>query len=148
VGLVAFIILSFFTRPMATYIIDAPELYYYFNISLISMWLGAVNNVGFGYLRAKQKSVLFILLSLFRLVAVIAFNVYFIVFLKLGVLGVLLSTLIVAVITTCILNLPILFIAGVRFSRSILKELVRFGMPMVPAQIGGFIVHLSDQVFS
>ena len=59
----AFLLLSFFTKPMAGYIIDAPGLYYYFNISLVSMWLNSVNDVGFGYLRAKQKSVLFVLLS-------------------------------------------------------------------------------------
>lgn len=143
----AFLLLSFFTKPMAGYIIDAPGLYYYFNISLVSMWLNSVNDVGFGYLRAKQKSVLFVLLSFFRLVVAISFNIYFIVFLKLGVLGVLLSTLIVAFITTCLLNIPILFIVGVRFSSSKLIELIRFGIPVVPAQLGAFIVHLSDRFF-
>lgn len=143
----AFLVLSFFTKPMAGYIIDSPELYYYFNISLVSMWLNSVNDVGFGYLRARQKSVLFVLLSLFRMLVTISLNIYFIVFLKLGVLGVLLSTLIVAVMTTCLLNIPILFIVGVRFSRAKLKELVRFGLPSVPAQMGAFIVHLSDRFF-
>lgn len=144
---VAFLVLSLFSRPMAEYIIDTPELYYYFNISLVSMGLSAVNNVGFGYLRAKQKSLLFIILSIARLLVTIGFNIYFIVFLKLGVLGVLLSTLVVAVMTTCVLNIPVLFIVGARFSKDKLKELVRFGMPLVPAQIGGFIVHLSDRFF-
>lgn len=147
VALCAFMLLSFFTKPMAAFIIDASDLYYYFNISLMSMCLNAVNNVGFGYLRAKQKSLLFIMLSLFRLLAMISFNIYFIVFLNLGVLGVLLSTLIVAVITTCTMNIPILFIVGVKFSKTIFKQLVWFGMPLVPAQIGGFIVHLSDRFF-
>jgi len=144
---IAFFFLSFFTKPMATYIIDAPELYYYFNIALVSMWLGAVNNVGFGYLRAKKKSLQFVLLSFFRLLLAVSFNIYFIVFLKLGVLGVLLSTLLVAVVTTCVLNVPILFGVGLRFSNATFKDLVKFGLPMVPAQIGAFAVHLSDRYF-
>jgi O-antigen/teichoic acid export membrane protein len=147
IAFLAFLFLSFFTRPMASYIIDSPELYYYFNISLISMWLNAVNGIGFAYLRAKKKSVQFVVLSLLRLVIVISLNIYFIVFLKLGVLGILLSTLIVAIITTFVLNIPILFKVGIRFSNSIFRELIIFGLPLVPAQIGGFFVHLSDRFF-
>lgn len=144
---IAFLVLSFFTKPMAVYIIDSPKLYYYFNISLVSMWLNSVNEVGFGYLRARRKSILFVLLSFFRLFLTILLNIYLIVFLKLGVLGVLLSTLIVAVMTTCLLNIPILFKVGVRFSSAKLRELVRFGFPSVPAQMGAFVVHLSDRFF-
>lgn len=144
---IAFLVLSFFTKPMAAYIIDSPKLYYYFNISLVSMWLNSVNEVGFGYLRARRKSILFVLLSFFRLFLTILLNIYLIVFLKLGVLGVLLSTLIVAVMTTCLLNIPILFKVGVRFSSAKLRELVRFGFPSVPAQMGAFVVHLSDRFF-
>ncbi len=146
-GLIALAMLSFFTRPMADYIIDAPDLYYYFNIALVSMWFHSINGIGFDYLRARRQSVLFVALSLFRLILVISLNIYFVIFLRLGVLGILWSTLIVAVITTLILTVPILYKVGVKFNKNKIKEMVRFGLPLIPSQLGAFIVHLSDRFF-
>ena len=146
-GLLALALLSLLTRPMARYIIDAPELYYYFNISLVSMWFYSINDIGFNYLRARQQSILFVALSVLRLIMVIALNVYFIVFLGIGVLGILWSTLVVAVITTCILIIPIMYKVGVVFDKKKIKNMLRFGLPLIPSQLGAFIVHLSDRFF-
>lgn len=146
-GFVALSLLSLLAKPMATYIIDAPELYYYFNIAFASMWLHSINGIGFDYLRARQQSIIYATLSIFRLVLVVALNLYFVVFLRLGVLGILWSTLIVAAITTCILIGPIMYKVGVNFNKDRIKEMVRFGLPLIPSQMGAFIVHLSDRFF-
>ncbi len=146
-GMVALSVLSLFTKQMSTYIIDAPGLYYYFNIALVSMWFHSINEIGFNYLRARLQSVLFVVLSLLRMLLVVSLNIYFVVFLRLGVLGILWSTLIVAVVTTFVLILPIIHKVGVTFNRYKIKEMVRFGLPLVPSQLGAFVVHLSDRFF-
>jgi O-antigen/teichoic acid export membrane protein len=52
-----------------------------------------------------------------------------------------------AVITVGILVIPITFIVGLRFSVPKFKEMVRFGLPLIPSEMGSFIVNLSDRFF-
>lgn len=141
------LLLSLFTKPIAHYIIESTQLYYYFNISLISMLFQSINGVGFNYLRAVQKSFIFIVLSVTRLLILVSLNIYFIVFLKLGVLGVLLSNMIVAFITTCVLIVPILFSVGLNFSKTKLKQMLLFGFPLVPGVFVQFIAMASNRFF-
>lgn len=146
-GLLTVAILSFFTRTMAKYILDSPALYHFFIISFASMWFQSLNNLGFDYLKAQQKSLIFILFSLGKLIMAIAINIYLVVYLEMGVLGVLISTLFTAIITTIFLLVPIFLKTGIRFSWSKTKEMFKFGLPLVASQFGAFIVHLSDRFF-
>lgn len=146
-GLVVISLLWFFTRTMATYILDDPGLSHFFSISLATMWFQAMNDIGNSYLRANQKSLKFVLFSAVKLVLAISLNIYFIVFLGYGVLGVLLSSLISAVFLSLILTGPVLKKVGLHFSMSKLKEMLKFGLPMIPSQLGAFVVHLSDRFF-
>ncbi|HQG31221.1 MAG TPA: oligosaccharide flippase family protein [Deltaproteobacteria bacterium] len=146
-GLVVVLVLSLFSRTMAGYIIDSPDLYYYFDLALASMWLNAVNGIGLNYLRAKQRSGVFLCLSIIRLIIVISLNLFFVVYLRFGILGILLGTLMTAVITIGILVIPIMFVVGMRFSMHKFKEMLRFGLPLIPSEIGSFIVNLSDRFF-
>lgn len=146
-GLVIFLFLSLFSPTMANYIIDSPHLYYYFIIALASMWLNAVNGIGLNYLRARQRSGVFLSLSITRLIIVISLNLFFVIYLRLGVLGILLGTLMTAIITIGILMVPILFIVGLHFSMPKFKEMLRFGLPLIPSDMGSFIVNLSDRFF-
>ena len=147
IGFIAIGALSFGSKIMAKYIINDEQLYYYFLIALASMWFKSLNSIGYNYLRAHRRSGLFILLSLGRMVTVMSLNIYFIVFCNLGVLGILLSTLITASSTTLILVVPINVKIGIKFSWAKIKEMAKFGLPLIPTQFGAFIVHLSDRFF-
>ena len=147
IGLVALSILSCATKAMAKYILDSSDLYYFFLISLCSMWFQALNNIGYLYLRANQQSLKFITLSFGKLMLTIGLNVYFLCFLKTGVVGVLISTLITSILMSIVLILPLLYRVGVKFSHRKIKEIVKYGMPLIPAQLAGFVVNLSGRFF-
>lgn len=146
-GLFALTGLSFLTKIMAKHILDSSSLYYFFMVSFASMWFQSLNNIGYNYLRANQQSLRFVTLQLGKMVVVIGLNIYLVCFAKLGVLGILISTLIGSVLMCLILVMPICFQTHLRFSYKKVKAMLKFGLPMVPSQLGAFVVHLSDRFF-
>ena len=146
-GIIVLFVLYLFARKISAVVLDSPELYYYFIVSFTSMCINSLNNVGLDYLRATYQSIKFVILSVGRLIVNIFLNIYFICFLKIGVLGILLSTLITSILAFCILVVPLSIKIKLRFSTEKLRKMIKFGLPLVPSQLGGFIVHLSDRFF-
>lgn len=147
ISLAAVLLLYFATRTMAQYILDSRDLYYYFIISFTSLWFQSMNNISNDYLRANQMSTKFISLSFLKLIIVISLNIYLICFLRIGVLGILISTLAGSVVLFLVLTVPLLFQIGFRFSYDKIREMIRFGLPLIPSQLGAFVVNLSDRFF-
>jgi O-antigen/teichoic acid export membrane protein len=146
-GLFAILLLSLATKTMARYILDSPTLYYFFLLSFASMWFQSLNNIGYNYLRANQQSLKFVTLQLGKMLVVIGLNIYLVCFVKLGVLGILISTLISSIAMCFILILPLCLKTHLRFSYTKVKAMLKFGLPVIPAQLGAFVVHISDRFF-
>lgn len=147
IGGALFTMVSLSSGYLADWILDSSDLALYFNIAAGSLWLQAINGVGLDYLRANKKSLTFIIVSAISLLSHIVLNVAFIVYLKKGVLGIFLSTLISSILMFGYLMLPIIIKSKLRFSLSRLKEMLKFGLPMIPSSLGAFIVHSSDRFF-
>jgi O-antigen/teichoic acid export membrane protein len=103
--------------------------------------------MGYDYLRMKERSVKYIVYSASRLALSLSLNIYLVVVVKLGVLGVLLSTLFSSITITCVLVVPMLVQIKVRFSLSKCKEMLKYGAPLIPTNVAAFIVHASDRFF-
>ncbi len=146
-GLFFVAVLSLGSPVLARYILDSPDLFVYFLIALASLWFQTINTIGLNYLRVTLRSVQFVVLSLFRLLLAIGLNIYFIIFLHMGVLGILISTLITSIAMALVLNVPQLVKSGLKYSPGIVREMLKFGLPMIPSQIGTLIVNLSDRFF-
>lgn len=147
IGLIALGFLYFHTGFFASLILDSADLSYFFTIAFASMWFQSLNNIGYNYLRANKKSLQFISLSFIKMALVIGLNIYLICFLKMGVLGILLSTLTGGIVMFLVLIVPMSVKIKLRFSKSKIKEMAVFGLPMIPSQLGAFVVHLSDRFF-
>jgi len=146
-GLVAVLLLSMTTKTLAFYILDSANLYHYFLISFASLWFSSLNEVGNNYFRATQQSLKYILLSFSKLILALSLNIYFICYLKYGVLGILYSTLLSSMVMSCVILFPIVKTTGLKFSKEKIKQMLKFGLPMIPSQLGAFVVHLSDRFF-
>lgn len=147
VGIVAVGLLAFTTKTMANVILNDPSLYHFFLIAFASLWFQSLNNMSYSYLKANKQSVKFIILSFIKMVMAIALNIYFVCVLRIGVVGILISTLITVIVMSLVLTLPLLLQVGFHFSRTKITEMLRFGLPLIPSQFGAFIVHLSDRFF-
>ncbi len=146
-GLVAVALLVLTTRKLAEMVLDEPSLYYFFIIAFASLWFQSLNSLSYNYLKANKQSIKFICLSFLKMILAITLNIYFVCVLQIGVVGILLSSLITVFVMSLIVTVPLFFRVGIRFSKSKLFEMLQFGLPLIPSQLGAFVVHLSDRFF-
>ncbi|HOX25961.1 MAG TPA: polysaccharide biosynthesis C-terminal domain-containing protein [Candidatus Krumholzibacteria bacterium] len=146
-GILALVGLIPLSAPLAGLVLDDIGLAHFFMLSFAALWFQTVNKVSFAWLRAQQKSVQFVAISLLRFVINVGLNIWFIVGLDLGVLGIILATLVTAVVVFLFMTVPLCARLGLRFDRGMLREMWTFGWPMIFSQAGGFVVHLSDRLF-
>lgn len=99
------------------------------------------------YVRLKDRAVLAVAYSIASLCLTLALNVYFIAFRNLGVLGFVLSKLIVMGCGSILLTGSTLRETGLHFHRPSASALIRFGAPLIPANAAFFALHFGDRFF-
>ena len=99
------------------------------------------------FIRAIQNSKLFVVINAVKLILQVALNVYFLVVLEMGILGVLISTVIAEFVVGFYLFAYIFKKVGFQFSIEKCKKMTRFGYPFMFVSLSGFILTYSDRYF-
>ena len=146
-NLVALSVLIPFRGTFSLLILGDAQFGPYYTVIFMTLCLSLINEVGLTYLRARQQSFTYCCVSLGNLILGLSLNIYFIAFLEWGIWGVLYSGLISGTIMS--IGLSIRTFSQVRFSFSVskLKEMLKYGLPLVPATVGTFIMTVSDRFF-
>jgi O-antigen/teichoic acid export membrane protein len=126
---------------------DTPVYSSVFHIIFASLCFDTIAELGISYIRAKQQSVVATAFSLARLVVSLTLNVYFIVVHRLGVLGILYSTLVSSAVLAVVLTVLTLREVGFGFSREKLAAMVHYSLPLIPMSLGMFTLNFSDRFF-
>ncbi len=147
VSLIVLIPVLCFSSSLAELLLDSSDQRNLFMVSIGTIWFASLSQIGFYYLRILKQSSRFMIYSVAKLVLALSLNIYFIVVLDTGVIGVLYSTLISAAGITLFLTFPIFKQTGLRFSKKKFKELLKFGLPIIPASIGNLVILVSDKFF-
>ena len=145
IGLAGLFLASLASGFLAENILDSARFSHYFIVSFVTLWFNTVVLMAFYYLQILKKSVQYVILSAIKLLIALSFNIYFIVFLKMGVLGILYGNLIASVSLTIILVIPVLIKVGIRFSGRKLIEMLKYGLPLIPGSLANFVVLVSDR---
>lgn len=103
--------------------------------------------VPFAYLRVLEKSPVVASVNLAKLVFQLGMNILFLVMLRFGVEGILMSTAIANLIVGGGLTLWTIRRAGVAFSAPALRALVRYAAPMIATQFATFLATFGDRYF-
>lgn len=119
----------------------------YFRIFFLIYLLQSFEYVPLMLMRAQQRSRLFVAINVTKLVAMLSLNIYFVVHLRMGVMGVLTSNLITAALLATGLTAYLVRQAGIRFSLPTFRAMARFGNPMVLWSLGTFVLVFSDRFF-
>ena len=128
-------------------IFQAGQPLHYLTIVFVTIFFQAGIAIPLAVLRAKEQSQKYVLLSLSNLILTITFSVLFVVFLRLGVLGVLLGSLIGSGLVY-LASLPfVVRYAKLGISLPWLKGMLSFGLPMVPAGLSMWVLNYSDRFF-
>ena len=99
----------------------------------------------FLFLRAEEKSVTFILLKFLNVITSVSLNVYFIVFLKKGVTGILLANVWTSGVTFLMVMFILIRQVSLQFSWADFKELLKFGLPYLPSASSVVLLDLIDR---
>ena len=135
------------TGFLATIILDSNIYSYYFKISFINLALGGLIDIGLMYLRITKKPIIYISITISRLIMLLSLNILFIVFLKKGVLGIFYSTLITRIIFATVMTVAILFKTKLRFSFALSIDMLKFSLPLIPAALANTLINQSDKYF-
>jgi O-antigen/teichoic acid export membrane protein len=106
------------------------------SIIAILLVLQALEDYGLIYLRVQQRAVLFLFLSVFKLIVSVSLNVYFIIFLEMTVAGIVYSACISTGLMAIFSTFYTFYYSGFSFSRHLLKKLVVFSYPLWIAAVG------------
>jgi len=117
-----------------------------YHILFVSFLVNLVGLVPATYLLATKRSTFSSCCSIGRLFLSVGVNVWLIVFLRWGVEGFLYSGLVAGTLFAAATSTYMLWQTGLRFSRPLLKELLRFATPLVPGVLCATVMHEGDRL--
>jgi len=116
-------------------------------ISAVNFFLGTLHNVPFTYLQAQQRAALYTTTLVIKLVLQILFNLLLLIWLDMGVRGMLISSVIVNTIIAVGTTTLMLRRTGLHPKWSIVRDLRRYGVPYQLTSVGSFILTFGDRFF-
>lgn len=116
-------------------------------IAAANFALGVLVSMPQAVAQTKQKAHFFVGISLLKLVLQLSFNIFFIVHLQVGPVGLLWSTFLTYVILGGFLAAWLLRQTGVHFDMRVVRELRRFGVPYQVTWAGSFLLTFGDRFF-
>jgi O-antigen/teichoic acid export membrane protein len=113
----------------------------------LTFFFSSLSEVPMAYIRAKEKVVLFVCVGLARTLLGMLAIVFFLIVLRWGVEGVVYGGLLTNGIAGLALSGAVLALVQKKVSGPKLKEMLVFGLPLVPWSINMFILTFSDRFF-
>jgi O-antigen/teichoic acid export membrane protein len=119
----------------------------YLLLSFTSFVLGYICSLPRTYLRALDAPGTLVTMDTIGLFVILSLNILFIAVLHTGLVGIILSTLIVNVIQSVGLSVWTVWKAGLGFKNAYLRDMVSFGSPLILANLAVFALNFSDRFF-
>jgi O-antigen/teichoic acid export membrane protein len=114
---------------------------------LASTYFESLFQIAALYLQSEVKSTLYVAVFSGRAAFAVAVNYLFIAGLKQGLYGIFWATLIQTSVSSILLLVYVFRHTGFRFHRGLMKDMLRFGLPLVPGAFAGFILNNGDRYF-
>lgn len=124
---------------------DSDKYAGYFAVAFVTLAIGLIIDIGQTYLRVRERSILFVGISTANLLLSVSLNIYFVVFLQYGVLGILYASLIAKIVIGVPLTVAILLKVKLRFEAKLAANMYRYSMPLIPSELAGVAIGYSDR---
>ena len=134
-------------RPLTHLLFGASVPTTYVLISFAALVFNYMATLPRTYLRALEASGTYVTFETIGIFALLFLNVFFIAVLKIGMVGVLWSSLIVASIQCAGFSIWTVRKTGIRFDAPHLKRMLAFGAPLIVSNLGLFVLNFSDRFF-
>lgn len=145
VTLTVLAILLLSSRQISILVFKSPDYYRMLYVVFITLVMHLSNEIPSGLLRIEQRSVLYVTVNLIKLVLALTLNIVLLAKFHMGIMGILISGLVVAMLNCTFLLIYTLRKIKLTYSFKILKELLRYGIPIMWSWFGMFILHFGDR---
>lgn len=124
-----------------------PQGAYFLKLVTIFTIIDVLTHIPLNNIRIRQKAKTYVMVSLFQLVVTVLFTIYFLVFAKLGVAGVLYAKIIGGGLTLTMLYYVTWSEFQIGFSRFQLKLMLGFSVFLIPSNLSALILNMSNRYF-
>ena len=142
----SFLLLDHFTQELSYLVFKSTEYRGLFRYVFVIVCMQLLNEIAFAYLRVKERSGTYVMLSAVQLVSQVLLNLYTVLILQWGVKGILLGNMLSIGITWLILMTTVLRYSGFSFDSGKLKLLLHYCLPFILSAFAGIIISNSDRV--
>ena len=142
-----FLILILSSEMLSQIIFQSKNYSHFLNIVFLKAFFLSFTIIPLARFRIENKSKIFGLFVCIRFFMQLVMNIFFVVILKKGVWGILISECIVTGIFMFVCIVSIIPKLKIRISFTELKDMLEFGLPLVPAGVAMFVLTMSDRFF-
>jgi O-antigen/teichoic acid export membrane protein len=144
-GVILSLILFIFSKPLAGLILFSENLAPFIQLAGVILLLDSLGNLPFLILRSEEKPVTYTVFRMIRFSLELLLNILFVVILKKGVMGILYAN-ICAAFANLIIMLPFtLKYLRIVFNKSLLTDMLKFGLPFLPNGIAFMTIEMIDR---
>ncbi|HEX2963137.1 MAG TPA: flippase [Ignavibacteriales bacterium] len=133
-------------RPQVNAAMDIPQdrwdISYYFTFIL---FFDALAVIPFAHLRLLRKARKFALIKTINIIVNVALNIILIRGFKMGMMAVFISNLVASVLTLILLVPEIMRNLEIKINKELLKKMLRFGLPYLPASLASMVIQVIDR---
>lgn len=134
-----------YSSQLAYLFSESAKFEVYLKLCFVIILLRILNTFFFTVLRAKENSVLYAAGNIVKFLMILIFNVYFIAILKIGVKGILYSTMIGEAVILVFLFIYMIPEMVAKFEWKILSASISFGFPLVFTSIAVLSLSMGDR---
>lgn len=132
-------------EPITQLLFDSQRFSFALAICLAAMVLEMSTEVGFAYMRAREKSVLYVGLSFARLLLQVGLSVYLVAKKGMGIDGVLLANLASVALGWFVVAGYALWHCGRHIAARLIKPMLRYSLPMAASALVGTVAINADR---
>jgi len=124
-----------------------PEHLIALRLAIATIWSGLLFSCGLTFLRIQYRPLMFVAANLISLILGVSLNLYFVVVLRLDIIGIFYTAFICSMVLGTGLSLWVLRRVGTRVSFPLFRRMLRYGFPLVPARISMFLTFVITRFF-
>jgi len=140
-------IIFLFSRQINHLLFQSKDYTTLVRLTIIAGFFNTLSRIPFQLFRAKLQSVKFSQVSILRFLINVSLNIYFILKLKMGLSGVIYGNLITAILIS-ILNFFLIYKnLSLKISLNKLKNMLSYGLPLVPGGLSIWVLMVANRYF-
>lgn len=138
-------LLSLWSRPIAGMVFGSSDYAPMLNLIYVILLVELSEEVGQAYIRAKEYSIVYVIVNLLQLVLQVGFNYYAVAVLHKGIMGVLTGNLISMLAGWTVVTTIAVRECGLHFSLGKLKRILNYSYPFLFSSIFSVIISNADR---